>query len=678
MRSWPLIALAVASSLALSACGAGPRPAAPLKAPALVSRVRVKLADTLFVAAPSAIQFTSSQVGYVLRPTSDYSVGGGVLLRTDDGGGTWRSIALPKGFMFQGMRFFTPQDGVLFGQDTACGLVQPNCLGVVFWTGDGGATFREVLRTPDALFGASAAWSGSGGWLSASNVCAGTCATETTLYGTSDGGLHWSALDKTSAPGFAVLSTGDGQTGYGLQGGHVVKTTDGGHSFSPVASLPSDHAGPISAVSGSLQQIPGGPTYVTACDGGAANGGCMNYVYRSETGASPFSTVWSRYCTDQTAVHMLSANSGVLVLMGTTACGPGGGLGIASNIVLATGDGFRTTHLAYRFPGSVDAVQFMNADDGWAVGTGAQCYESVCPMLVYRTTDGGLDWAPTARPQGPLETIARAPGGPYFGVGTALDPWALLASPTGRSWHKVGEIPKLSDGVVSAGQLQFASARQGYLLLPNGYGLYRTQNGGRSWSAVAGPQDGAVVAMSFLRPNLGYLLTQNGTGCPIATPCRDAVFVTRDGGRRFTEVTRLPKDVFFSSLAFVSPDVGYAFGLCPVGRKCGPRTPLWQTADGGAHWRKLQLRLPQTGFGGYIYPAPGGYAVAIFGDGFAVLVPGAGWRSVEVESSSPGATPPLGTPGIGGVVPGRSRALVSLSGVGVLEASYAGAAWTRP
>ncbi len=672
MRSRSLIALAAASTLAVASCGA--RPAAAPKTPVLASHARVALPSDLFTSAPAAIQFTSSDVGYVLRPAADYQVGGGVLLRTADGARTWQTIALPKGFMYQGMRFFNTEDGVLFGENTNCGMVQPNCLGAVFWTGDGGRSFREVLRTPDSLFGASAAWSATGGWISAANLCMGSCAAETTLYGTSDGGLHWSSLTKMSSQGFAVLSTADGRTGYGLLGGDLVKTTDGGRSFAPVATLPSGHQGPISAVSGSLQQLPGGPTYITACDGGAANGGCMNYVYRSQSGAAPYQSVWSRYCTDQTAVHMQSALSGVLVLMGTTACGPGGGIDMASNIVLATSDGFRTTHLAYAFKGSIDAVQFVNQQDGWAVGTGAQCYTSVCPMLVYRTTDGGLQWTPILQAQEPLGTVARAPGGPYFGIGTALDPGAVLASSNGRTWHKVGEIPEVAAATVTAGKLQFASARQGYLLLPNG--LYRTVNGGRNWSAVPAVKGSAVVAMSFLGPDLGYVLTQSGKGCPIAAPCHDKVVVTRDGGRQFTEVTELPKDVFFSSIAFVSRSVGYAFGLCPVGRKCGPRTPLWRTTDGGIHWRQLRLRLPQSGFGGAIYPAPGGYAVGVFNEGFAVLVPGIGWRSVEVGTSSPGTVPPLGDLGPAGVVPGRNRALVSLSGIGVFDASYQGGAWT--
>ncbi|MDA8345013.1 MAG: hypothetical protein M0Z66_05970 [Thermaerobacter sp.] len=636
--------------------------------PRVVSTVTARLQSDLLTGGPGAMQFVNSHVGYVLRPAVNDQVGGGVLERTEDSGRSWQDVFLRTGLDYVGLRFFSPDDGILTATTPACDLVQSGCEGVVLSTEDGGRTFHTVLRVKNTTFGVSAAWSPTSGWLTASTVCFSSGCNTDSLYATSDGGRTWSKIwsGKATTP-IGVLSTADGQSGYAVAGGHILRTLDGGRSFQALGALQSHFGSPIYAAGGSLQQLPDGTLYVSACDGAAAgNGGCENYLYRSTDGGASFHTIWSQYCTDSTDVHMQTAQSGVLILMGSPACQDPTQ---STNVVLSTTNGFRTTRVAYTFRGvSLRSVQFTSDQVGWAVGAGLFCGDGVaCPPVVYRTDDGGYHWKMTSESIQPNGTLAGVPGGGYYAIGTPLDPTAVLASSNGRTWRIVGHLPLQASPYVSLGSLQMVSRSTGYVLM--GGSAWRMTNGGRKFTPITMRNGHSVIALSFLTPRYGYLETQVGPDCPEGEQCRDALWVTRDGGQTYSPVDQGLHGLHLGSIAFVSQEVGYGVAICPLGKKCGPEVDLYQTIDGGATWGHISTRLGLTGIGP-IDSAPGGYAVVVSTEGFAVLVPGIGWKVVrfELRGAPPGYQ--LSLTGPTGIALGLARALVLMPGVRPLFAPY--------
>ena len=672
MRRLRVVTLLIAAALASSACGtvaSGP------KVPRVVSTVTARLQSDLLTEGPRAMQFVDPRVGYVLRPAVNYQAGGGVLERTEDSGRSWQDIFLRTGLDYVGVRFFGPDDGILTATTPACDLVQPGCEGVVLSTEDGGRTFHTVLRIKNTTFGVSTAWSPTSGWLTASTVCFSAGCITDSLYATSDGGRTWSRIwsGKATTP-IGALSTADGQSGYAVAGGHILRTLDGGHSFQTLGALQSHFGSLIYAAGGSLQQLPDGTLYVSTCDGAAAgNGGCENYLYRSTDGGASFQTIWSQYCTDSTAVHMQTAQSGVLILMGSPACQ---GVTQMTNVVLSTTNGFRTTRVAYAFSGvSIGSVQFTRDQVGWADGTGLFCGDGAsCPTVVYRTDDGGYQWKMTAKPIQPNGTLAGVPGGGYYAIGTPLDPTAVLVSSNGRTWRIVGHLPPQASPYVSLGSLQMVSRSTGYVLLAGS--AWRMTDGGRKFTPIATPSGQTIIALSFLTPRYGYLETQAGSDCPEGEQCHDALWVTRDGGRTFSAVEQGLHGLHLGSIAFVSKEDGYGVAICPL-KKCGPYVDLYQTTDGGATWRHISTRLGLTGLGP-VLSAPAGYSVVVSEEGFAVLVPGAGWKVVRFGLQGAPSRYQLALTGLGGIAPGRSRALVLISGVGTLFAPYDGTSWHAP
>ncbi len=133
------------------------------------------------------------------------------------------------------------------------------------------------------------------------------------------------------------------------------------------------------------------------------------------------------------------------------------------------------------------------------------------------------------------------------------------------------------------------------------------------------------------------------------------------------------------SIAFTSREVGYAAALCLV-RKCGGGFYLYRTTDGGAAWRRLATKLGLTGFPA-LYTAPRGYISVVGRNGFAVLVPGIGWRVVRMTPKTPSAPSPYVTlvySGVTAIAPGRSSALVIVPGAGIFTAPYAARSWHAP
>jgi photosystem II stability/assembly factor-like uncharacterized protein len=132
-------------------------------------------------------------------------------------------------------------------------------------------------------------------------------------------------------------------------------------------------------------------------------------------------------------------------------------------------------------------------------------------------------------------------------------------------------------------------------------GVWKSDDGGEAWR-----QAGHGLRAAFLPPNLAYDPTSQDphrlahcTSAPETVWCQhhNGVFLSRDGGDRFEEITDIPPSVFGFAVASHPHDADTAW-LVP-GVKDELRVPVDgrfvvnRTQDGGKTWTALSDGLPQ-------------------------------------------------------------------------------------
>ena len=211
-------------------------------------------------------------------------------------------------------------------------------------------------------------------------------------------------------------------------------------------------------------------------------------------------------------------------------------VGKANTIIKTTDGGNTWTRLLERKEDpDLGSVAFTSPEDGWVMAG---------PLL--HTSDGGESWQPAV----PL------PGPPGFGGGSMLGPSRL--------------------------QLHVHNM---------GVGVFRSDDGGRTWRTLGTPAHNDYAAVFFVDDQHGWISGDLGE-----------LAATADGGATWTELPP-PLKASFMKIQFVSPEVGW---LLPVrGHQGGPVA----TKDGGRTWntqyagietyrplKDMQFLNAQTGF----------------------------------------------------------------------------------
>ena len=187
--------------------------------------------------------------------------------------------------------------------------------------------------------------------------------------------------------------------------------------------------------------------------------------------------------------------------------------------------------------------------------------------FVVATTDGGVTWQPQgAAPKNVgLEAICAPDESHAWAVG---DEGTILALKDGV-WKKQTSRGREQDGLTS---VCFVGDRCGWAVGPEGFTIYRTTNGGVTWSRrrLPGQSNGGLESIVFLSARRGWLLATTG------------LYHTTNGGRTWR---RLPVSRSFTGtsfeLTFRNTRSGWMLG--------GSGSEVLRTADGGRHWR-VQLR----------------------------------------------------------------------------------------
>jgi photosystem II stability/assembly factor-like uncharacterized protein len=301
--------------------------------------------------------------------------------------------------------------------------------------------------------------------------------------------------------------------------------------------------------------------------------------------------------------------------------------GLACLVVLATAG---AASGAQRPPHA--AVAFWNLQRG-LIGTGsARCVGACGRGTVQLTTDGGKTWKPVLKTEAAIVQLDTAGSGTAWAVSQhcpALDCTSRLwrTSNGGRSWSVVAR------GLSS---VSFATPRVGLGLLASTTEpkLLRSVNGGAGWTPIASPC--GVVAptpasVSLLSPSHGFVVCY---GQPSGGAETKVVYETTNGGSSWkrkaraapgsSTVTSLPAAGYIAAADFAADGFG---AICQVGGL------FVVSRDAGHTWSATRLVRPRLDTCAAVATIPGAtYAIVQtrFRDRLAVSTNGGRkWRVVK-------------------------------------------------
>ena len=536
-----------------------------------------------------------------------YQVGdGGLILKTTDGGGTWRQLRSNTLATLTSVSFDGP-DGCAVGTN-----------GTVVVTADAGLTWLNAPSGTDShLLGLTFAPDGQTGWAVGYRYDDVAREYLSIILKTADGGSSW-GVQKQDISGILHAVASLGSTYVVAAGGTetsaetdslVLSTTNGGTTWAPeivnsdamlqAVSFVGDVG--IVAVGGSHTSTP------SSAYRGVVLTSTLNGTWNEATQTAP-TAEWLFGVTVQNLGNMFVWGANSVVLRSTN-----GGATWTAPTVNADGPAAKRFYCA----------DFTSAANATAVGEGGA--QAV-------TTDGGATWNVVA-PYGLTPRSFSA-----VQMRTAKDAWVVGASDArfpnsvlhtlngGATWDQVG-VGGLAGGSLQA--VDFVSAQEGWILGDDGVALHTT-TGGASWSPqtvdggatsdawygldMADADHGVAVGWGsggFLTvPMISYTIdgsTWQPAGTPgagggeqlhavgmadalrgVAVGSNATVIHTSDGGDTWTRFTNLPQ-----AIKDAPADL---WGLSVVDAKhwwvSGSGGMVVRTADGGATWQEQPLPLP--------------------------------------------------------------------------------------
>ncbi len=256
----------------------------------------------------------------------------------------------------------------------------------------------------------------------------------------------------------------------------------------------------------------------------------------------------------------------------------------------------------------LSSVFFLDAKIGWAVGGSTQPYTHATSGVLLRTRDGGTTWT--------LERKLMLPALERIAFFDSLHGWAL--------------------GQSSA-------------FFPSG--VFTTEDGGRTWSALPAPESRAWLAGDFIDPHTGALAGRAGTLAAIRRRGVETItanyglralrqmkliapaggWLVGDGGLALT--TRDLGKSWQTSEGEISPGIRNQFdfaALAVAGEHCwiagSPGTRVIHTADGGRTWKTHDTGQSLPIHGLAFVNERSGYAVGDLGTILATSDGGASWK----------------------------------------------------
>lgn len=446
---------------------------------------------------------------HVFVATDDNSFdSGGALWESTDGGATWtqRDVPVSLGSALNGLFFLDALHGWAFGNEN-------------YRTTDGGTTWTALPFLGSTYFMQ----------FETANVgiTTGNFGQQISL----DGGLTWSA----SPDGIFALDLRAPSLGLGVSATGIHRTTDGGSTFAPVRAGDASDAAFLSGTDAVgivddalVRSTDSGATWttITSAEGRtqlvAVSGGVVLAWGRS--GAFP--TFDDRVFRSTDAGQTWS-DLGAILDRGAFSADPVFTVVDAVTVVASNGNGdmFRSTDAGATWSQTFTSPGIQPGFLGSAVPSFADASNGVYGYgagFLIRTTDGGASWEQISSGTGQsLNDVARFADGRMIAVGDAgtvlrsagTAPWTLGATFTAANLVAVD--------VVGA---------QDVVVVDQSGRVYRSSNGGDTWTAGAGTPPGLDAAdLRFATPLDGWVAGSGFSG--------GALFHTTDGGDSWTPET---------------------------------------------------------------------------------------------------------------------------------------------
>ena len=221
------------------------------------------------------------------------------------------------------------------------------------------------------------------------------------------------------------------------------------------------------------------------------------------------------------------------------------------------------------------AIDFLNPAHGFMATSGG---------TLRSTEDGGRTWQAVS--SGP-RFVSLSFVSPRAGFALTARGRVEVTRDAGRSWRSVHAFSVGPDGGPVGGAIEFVDTEHGWAS-PTGESVFRTMDGGATWSHLRLPCSHTVVATSFADDANGLLVCGGGAG---AGQQEKDLYATADGGRTWSHractsgygpgcKNSLPGSGYVGRLAFEDPQTGLL---------ATDRGGIWRSRDGGRHWAETLL-----------------------------------------------------------------------------------------
>ncbi|MEO6358661.1 MAG: YCF48-related protein [Ferruginibacter sp.] len=467
-----------------------------------------------------AVQFPTDTIGYVVGSSK-------TILKTEDQGESWFPLYVDineppfSAPDFNDLYFFNKNRGYVAGD-----------FGNLAFTNDGGRSWKDTVLGFQKLNGITFINDSTGF----------VCGMGSGLYKTINSGQTWLSV----APSFLGVTETftkvrfvNSSTGFAVgDNGLCLKTTDAGIHWTKINT-------PSSA--GFLDIC-----FLNETKGFIAVAGSSGLVLQTNDGGIS----WSVNYTDNTLSSYNAVNTDPAKKKVMMAGGGSGGdtRGYNGRSIISSTDGGATfVSLSGNAKVQYNDLFFLNDSTGYIAGVGG---------LAFKTTDFGESWKP-------LHAIPAVNGGnpvkkiffvdPLYGF--AVSDNIYKTQDGGTSW--IAATTPGDQSQYFASQLYFANPLKGFV---QDYGsMYKTVNGGNSWTKVAASINGF---RDFTVTPIGKIFSVGAGG--------EAAFST-DEASTWTNLN-LNTSKLLTTVYFYSNDIGF------IGTD---DTTIFKTTDGGNNWLKI-------------------------------------------------------------------------------------------